>query len=205
MKRVTCWPIWHAAERNSVVGSQSAEGSFVAAMSEVFWRALRWRPSAWTRPLAFPVLERTRGRIAAALLQAVAAEHPAESAGPAKLRFEATVSGPRSAAPVLHLVGAYLAHGLPRTLWPTTAAFLADSTDTFPAPVSSLTDFLATATFAYGRLCFPDLVPVPGLWEPKGVCGSYLVIDCLAPVPGPTIPRPKSAGICRSRFRNPSR
>jgi hypothetical protein len=37
---------------------------------------------------------------------------------------------------------------LPRTPWPATAALLTDSTDAFPSPTSSLTDFPATAAFA---------------------------------------------------------
>ena len=50
MKSVTCWPLWHAAGRNAVVGSLSAEGSFVAVMSEVFRRALRVGGPAHGRP-----------------------------------------------------------------------------------------------------------------------------------------------------------
>ena len=50
MKRVTCWPLWYVAGRNAVVGSLSAEGSFVVAMSEVFRRALRVGGPAHGRP-----------------------------------------------------------------------------------------------------------------------------------------------------------
>ena len=50
MKRVTCWPLWYVAGRYAVVGSLSAEGSFVAAMSEAFRRALRVGGPAHGRP-----------------------------------------------------------------------------------------------------------------------------------------------------------